>query len=112
MEIDTELTDNGTLVVVLNGRMSLTDLQDLEETLKSFVRPKHKIIFDLSGLEFIFSMGLRSLIICAQTAQLRGGKLVLVSSRPTISNVLKAGGISKLIPLYNNLDAAEAGLAS
>lgn len=112
MKIVSELTDRGVQIVSLTGRMSLADLQEIETRLKALVIDKPFVIIDLTHLNFLFSMCLRTLIICAQAAEARGDRLVLLAPTENILTVLKASGVSLLVPVYTHLSQAEAALFS
>ena len=107
MGIDTEVTSKGILVIQLHGRMLLKDLHSLESKFKKLISDHKAVIVDLSGLEVLFSMGIRTLIMSAQMVELRGGKLVLLTPTPDVLAVLKASGTTKLIPICKDREEAE-----
>lgn len=105
--IDTEVTSEGILIIKLHGRMLLGDLQGLEGKFKKLVTGQQAVIVDLSALEVLFSMGIRTLIMSAQMVEMRGGKLVLLAPTADVLAVLKASGTTKLIPICNDREEAE-----
>ena len=107
MGIDTEVTSKGILVIRLHGRMLLKDLHGLEGKFKKLISDHKSVIVDLSGLEVLFSMGIRTLIVSAQMVELRGGKLVLLAPIPDVLAVLRASGTTKLIPICKDREEAE-----
>lgn len=107
MGIDTEVTSEGVLIIKLHGRMLLGDLQGLEGKFKKLVTGQQAVIVDLSALEVLFSMGIRTLIMSAQMVEMRGGKLVLLAPTADVLAVLKASGTTKLIPICNDREEAE-----
>ena len=110
MEIDSEVTDNGLLIVALKGRMNLQDLQQIETKFKALIKDHRAVIVDLSGLQFLFSMGLRTLILAAQMLQQKGGRLVLMMPTENVAAVLTASGTTKLMPVYMNRAEAKAAV--
>jgi len=52
---------------------------------------------DLSGLDYVSSAGLRVLLVAAKAAKGKGGKVVLLSPKPAILEVLKISGFDKII---------------
>ena len=105
--IDTEVTSNGILIIRLHGRMLLKDLHGLEGKFKKLISDQQAVIVDLSGLEVLFSMGIRTLIVSAQMVETAGGKLVLLAPMPDVLDVLKASGTTKLIPICKDREEAE-----
>jgi len=110
MEIVSEFTERGVQIVSLKGRMSIGDLQEIETRLKALVSDKPFVIIDLTHLNSLFSMCLRTLVICAKDAELRGDRLVLLAPTENILTVLKASGVSLLVPVYVHLSQAEEAL--
>ena len=107
MGIDTEVTSKGILVIRLHGRMLLKDLHGLESKFETLISDHQAVIVDLSGLEVLFSMGIRALIVSAQMVERTGGKLVLLAPIPDVLAVLKASGTTKLIPICQDREEAE-----
>lgn len=112
MEIGCDVTEQGVCVIALKGRMHLKDLQEMETTLRGYALGHRYVVVDLSGLDSIFSMCLRSLILCYQAVELRGGRFVLFAPTDSIQAVLRASGIEKIMPVLEDRSAAEAVLFS
>jgi anti-sigma B factor antagonist len=69
-------------------------------------------IVDLSGVDFLASMGVRMLVSCAKAGHARGGRTVLVGARPLVEQTLRVTGIDQLIPLAADETAARQILAT
>ena len=52
---------------------------------------------DCSGLEYVSSAGLQVLLLAAKAAKSKGGRILLISPKPHILEVLKLTG---LVPAY------------
>jgi len=52
---------------------------------------------DLSELDYVSSAGLRVLLVAAKAAKGKGGKVVLLSPKPAILEVLKISGFDKIL---------------
>jgi anti-anti-sigma factor len=57
------------------------------------------VAIDLSEVDFLSSAGLRVLLAAAKAAQTKGGKIVLISPKPAVLDVLKVSGFDKLIEI-------------
>jgi anti-anti-sigma factor len=88
--------------------MQLSDLQGIEDKFKALIDGHQAVIVDLSGLDGLFSMGLRALIMCAQLLDLKRGKLALMTPSDNVLAVLHASGVSQLIPICRDQEEAEA----
>lgn len=112
MQITVDDLSNGIRKISLQGRMDLEGTNEISGKLTAHAATgeKSSIICDLSLLEFIASIGLGTLVTNAKAARRRGGNLVLVNPQPIVAKVLATTGIDKIIPVYDNYDAAVAAL--
>ncbi len=97
--------------VVLSGRIDFANAQAIDAPLTEAAGKHPKMMIDLSKVEFIASLGLRSLIKCAKAINSRRGRVVLLSPRPAVAEILKISGIEELIPVYHSEAEAIAALA-
>lgn len=67
---------------------------------------KAAILVDISEVDFLASIGIRTLLRSAQGAAARGGKLVLYKPQPLVAEVLHASRVSTLIPVFDDRHAA------
>lgn len=110
LEAEFEPVDLTTAVFRLTGRMTLGMRLREVETKISDVADKgiHKLILDLSGIEFLDSAGLGVLMILYGNMKLRGGHLRLVAPGRKVMDVLKLTHTDSLLPIDSNLEAALA----
>lgn len=72
------ITRNGNeLTVALEDRLDTLTSVDLEDELKNKLDGIEKLVFDLGGLEYISSAGLRVLVDSAQIIDEQGGNMVI-----------------------------------
>ena len=72
------ITRNGNeLTVALEDRLDTLTSADLEDELKNKLDGIEKLVFDLGGLEYISSAGLRVLVDSAQIIDEQGGNMVI-----------------------------------
>jgi anti-anti-sigma factor len=67
------------------------------------------IVLDLTGLRFVDSEGLGTLIGAQKRARERGCRLCIVVSHPRIRRVLQLTGLTRVLNTYRTLEAAIAG---
>jgi anti-sigma B factor antagonist len=110
LEADFQPIDLTTAVFRLSGRMTLgTRLREIESTISDIAdKGIHKLILDLSGIEFLDSAGLGVLMILYGNMKLRKGQLRLVAPRAKVLEVLKMTHTDSLLPIDANLEAALA----
>ncbi len=69
-----------------------------------------RVIVDLSGVDFMASIGIRAILQNARAHRRRGGAMVLLAPRPLVREVLEAAGVASLVPIADDLESARAAL--
>src|SRR5262245_36619440 len=78
-----------TKTLVLEGRLDHESVADFDKQLDAVLdSPVKIVVFDLAGLEYITSAGLRSIFRAQKVMTARAGKTVLLSPQPTVQKVL------------------------
>jgi anti-sigma B factor antagonist len=113
MEIRSEQLDDQTLKITLTGRMDIpgTEAIDLRFTALTATR-KAAVLVDLSGVSFLSSIGMRTLLSNAKALKARGGKMVLFDPQPMVAEVLTVSGVASLIPIFTDLTHALQALSA
>ena len=111
MELTTRETAEGVKVITLSGRMDIAGTQEIELKFTSVsASQKALVAVDVSGVSFLASIGMRTLVSSARALMNRGGAMALVNPQPLVQQALIAAGIDSLIPIYPNVDEAGRGL--
>lgn len=109
MEISDEALAGGVHRISLSGRMDLQGAQRIDVRLAGMTAaPRKAIVIDLSGVTFLASIGIRSLLLAAKGVEGRGGHVALTGASPLVRKVLETAGIDTIIPLHDDLAAAVA----
>ena len=97
--------------------VSITGDVDLESSpkLREFLKPKSaqktpKLLLDFSGVNYIDSSGLATLIEYFQSVQSYGGKMALASLSPRVKNVFEIVRLEQIFSLHPDVPAALAAL--
>jgi anti-anti-sigma factor len=93
--------------VALIGRLDIEGVQSigLRFSAQTAGRKKNSIV-DLSGVEFLASLGIGTLVETAKALQMRGARMVLMNPPPLIAETLKTSKIDKIIPIVKDTDEA------
>lgn len=95
-------------VFAITGRLDAVSVPQLEEKLSQwFEQPGKKLIFDLEGLDYISSAGLRVFLTTAKKMKAREGKLCMARLRDNVKDVFTISGFIALIPAFDTLGAAQ-----
>ena len=113
MEIEVDNSLNDVSVVRVNGRLDSAGVDQAETRFSAaVVAPGRDAAIDLSGVNFLASMGVRLFITSARALQLKGGRMVLFGAPEMVQNVLDHVALDQLIPIVASRDEALAKLAA
>jgi len=102
-----EVLPTGTLVVTLSGKLDLKAALEIDQPFKEKVTPHTAVIVDMTDVDFLASMGLRTLVLAAKRINAQLGRLVLLNPHPDVQAVLIASGVDTLLPVFHDRSAAE-----
>ena len=100
--------DHGVLEILLSGRLDVDGALEIDEDFKNAVAGKRHVVVDLSNVDYLASLGIRTLVLGAKTASNIGGKLVVLAPQRNVEKVLRESNIDTLIPIIR--DVAEVDL--
>jgi anti-sigma B factor antagonist len=86
------------LTVKLEGRLDTTTAPELEAALHEELTDLKTLLFDLTGLEYISSAGLRVLLSTQKTMN-RQGSMKLVGVRETIMEIFEITGFCDILTI-------------
>ncbi|MDQ2103934.1 STAS domain-containing protein [Azospirillum isscasi] len=85
--------------IVLSGRMTFADHDTFRDVIATFERPAgHRMVFDLSRLDFVDSSGLGMFIIARDTAQRRNLDFAIRGARNEVRRLIT---IAKFHTMFN-----------
>jgi len=99
--------EDGIRKIDLKGRLDLEGVNEIDLKFTALTAAQqHFVIVDLSGVDFIATLGIATLVRNAKAARLRSGNLVLLSPRPNVANVLSTTRIDQILNVCTDLDEA------
>ncbi len=91
--------------VSITGEMDAVTAPDFESTLsKMIAQGEMKFLVDLSGLEYISSAGLRSILAVAKGLKERGGELLFVGLHDHVRDVFELSGFYSIFRIFRTED--------
>jgi anti-anti-sigma factor len=100
MQINSEL-QNEVMIITIEGRLDANTSGSLESRFLQYVEEgRNLFIFNLSGLSFVSSAGLRSLLVAAKKTKAIHGKLVLTQMNEHVREVFDMSGFSTIFTIY------------
>ncbi len=108
MKMITETLREGQIKIALIGSMNATGAEKIDLHFNAEVGAAHDVIVDLEKVDFLASMGIRTLVIAAKALKRRSGRMIILKPTPEVEQVLLASGIDSLMDITHELDAALA----
>lgn len=111
MEFDYSELDNGIGLIKLGGKLDIIGVGEIETKFSGYCSgEKVRMVVDLSNVDFLASIGIRLLVTTAKSIAARSGKMVLLNPTSEVLGILEVTGIPAIIPIYSQLESAEAVL--
>ncbi len=111
MELN-KISEGNTVIIEFNGNLILSDLEKARKYVKDVVDgdDANLIIFDLTNVEFIDSAGIGFVVSVFKSVKTKNGKFALASLKSKPHEVFKLTRLDKIIPIYENAEAAKQDL--
>ena len=104
-----ELTDidEGTTLIRPGVRLDALGVGRVESLLLAAVTSaRPRILIDLSGVDFIASMGIHMLVSAARAAQTHGSYLALFGAQPLVARVFEQTALARVMTIVTDREAA------
>ncbi|HVZ99087.1 MAG TPA: STAS domain-containing protein [Caulobacterales bacterium] len=112
MQLTVEDLPNGVTKAVLVGRLDIDGAAAVDMRFNVLAGAKRALVVDLSQVDFIASMGLRTLMSCARSIASKGGRMALAGPQDHVLKVLATSGVQDVIPVRASVDDAIAYVTS
>ncbi len=98
-----------TIVVHIHGSATMNYSSQVQDTLEDLAAKQVPVIvLDLSDMDFICSVGLGAIITGHLKCRHHNGQIRLVNPQPAVRKLLETTRLTKLFPIYDNLEDAVA----
>ncbi|HEY2015600.1 MAG TPA: STAS domain-containing protein [Bryobacteraceae bacterium] len=109
--VDGSRTDRA-VILTITGRVDAEAASELELACRQWLSPDDRnLVLDFSGLQYISSAGLGSVLAAGKEIDRRGGRLLICALPGRIKPIFVFTGIDSLFPLFENRNAALADCA-
>lgn len=106
------LADAGeAMVISFSGDIDLQTSPDARKAMLGLVGQGRPILVDLSGVGYIDSSGVASLVECLQSAKKSGQKMALVSVSEGALRVLQLARLDRVFTICDTLDEGAAAVS-
>ena len=98
-------------VVQVAGKLDAGSAPAFESACEQHLREgSTHIVVDMSGLQYVSSMGLRSFLLIARQAKAKNGSVLLCGMNGFVKEVFDMTNVASLFPLFDNTAAAIGSL--
>ncbi len=112
-ELSSETLDPRTHVIHVKGEIHVTTAQEFAQRLDEAIsQDTPAIVLDMTGVEFIDSTGLSVLLTGLRSITLRGGRLALAISNPTVLRLFEITRLDSTFDIEPTLGDALQRVAS
>ena len=106
MEIDADFRA-GVLIAKAKGRIDGSNARDFDAAVQSATRGRQcPIVIDCQELTFLSSVGLRAILLIAQSQQARGAAFALCLPSTPVARTLRTSGFNRIISTFATLQQA------
>lgn len=106
--IEIEQLAGGVTKVRLKGRLDIAGAAEVDLRFNAIAGSQRALIVDLSMVDFLASMGIRTLVSGAKAIQGKQGKMVVLAPESNVEKVLVSSGANLLIPIHHDETSAIA----
>ncbi|MGE4504695.1 MAG: STAS domain-containing protein [Desulfovibrionaceae bacterium] len=109
MEFSSE-TKGGYLVVSASGHMDTTTAQEFEAQCEEWIaQGTYKVVVNMSGVEYISSAGLRSVLVAGKKLKAGSGELRFCGLTDMVREVFTLSGFGAMFKIFETPDQAVSG---
>ena len=113
MKLEINNLDNGIRQVKMIGRMDMKGTLEIDHDFSMKIGSSSQpVLVDMSEVDFLVSLGMRTLISAARGINNRGNKMVILKPQPLVREALEIAGFAQLIPMFDDLDEAIIALTA
>lgn len=91
------------ILFTLKGRLDMQTAPDFDKELLPEIEKRLDIALDVSGLEYISSMGIRSLVQAAKKTSEVHHRVVICGMCPAVKDVVECAGVDAFMDVYDSL---------
>jgi anti-anti-sigma factor len=99
--------DGARILVTVAGRMDAGSAPEFDKRCEAWLAEGAlSFVVDFSGLDYISSAGLRSLLVLGKKAASRQGRVVIAAAKDVVKEVFTISGFGAIFPMVETVEAA------
>lgn len=99
-------------IVTISGKVHLSTAQSFDERLQTLLEDEslNRLILDFSNVDYISSVGLRSVLQAGKMMKTRSGSMALATTQEFTQQIFEDAGFSMLFSITDTVEEAEKAL--
>ncbi len=108
LEMTIQQQPDGRVQIALKGRLDTQTYAECEQRLKPLLVPSTRVmVFDMAGVDYISSMGLRLLMMISKALKTQGSKFLLTHVQPPVQTVIDIGNALPRENVFASVEEAD-----
>lgn len=108
MKLSQEIVDGDIYKMTLHGALDIAGSAHVDPQFEMAVAKQKKLIVDIADVDFLASIGIRTLVKSAKALAEKGGRMAVYGAQEAPQKVLESTGVDRIIMLVADEDAAKA----
>lgn len=92
-----EIKNDNRVILELTGRLDSSNANELDKTIAEIPDNTKDLVFDLNGLDYISSAGLRSMLTAQKKMSAANGKLTVTNLNEIVREIFEVTGFSDFL---------------
>ena len=94
------------LIITIKGRLDAGTTPEAEKAIRKIIEEGNaRLLFNLSDLEYLSSVGLRVILWVTKEIAAKKGKLVLCALNQYVMEIFEVSGFDRLIPIEETVES-------
>lgn len=106
MQLVIKKLESDKVKIVLTGRLDIAGAEQIGLAFDAVTGSERFVVVDMSGVDFLASIGIRTLLGGAKTMRRRNGVFILFAPQPDVANVLEVSGMLDLMAVAQTEEEA------
>ena len=106
MKLSQERLENGVCRMAMEGSLDIVGSAQVDQPFTAAAEKENHLVVDISGVDFLASIGIRVLVKTAKVVAERGGRMAVYGAQEAPKKVLQATGVDGLINLVADESSA------
>jgi anti-anti-sigma factor len=106
MKYSQETLEGGVFRITLEGALDMDAALNVDDHFMLAAEKQKRLVVDISGVDFLASIGIRTLVVTARRIGENGGRMSIYGAQEGPEKVLRSTGVDSIVKLVDSERAA------